>query len=365
MGEKCTECDERLSRLLDGDLGPKELSSVEEHLRVCADCRTELEALRRTAEAVRGLPQWSAPEGFAESVMARVEATASTPNLVKMLWARALPVAALFLVIVGLLVIIRPNGIFRDEPSPQLAMRRPVAENDGASEARPMPATRSVARVREREPAEQKALTGGAGPHKLEADAAFGVGPALRRRAETPTGPEAPPMGQPQQVLTMLSQDPTAVVSRVIDLARHNRVRGRLVFGRNDELDLYLEVPPERYYAFMRAAAELAPPERQMLRNTRAGQDVFFRQAAQDYEYFLVADRQVEDAEGERRSKGTEALGMAPSAIEGAREKSRTHAMDAADELASLRTPAQRQSLLPAKPIALRVLIQPAPVDEH
>lgn len=62
--------DDRLSALLDDELGEREALAVTRHLAGCAGCRDELEELRRTRAALRDLPQVEAPLSFmVESVV--------------------------------------------------------------------------------------------------------------------------------------------------------------------------------------------------------------------------------------------------------------------------------------------------------
>ena len=55
---------ELLSSFMDGALGDADGARVDEHLKLCEDCRLELEALRRVSKAVGGLPKVRLPDGF-------------------------------------------------------------------------------------------------------------------------------------------------------------------------------------------------------------------------------------------------------------------------------------------------------------
>lgn len=55
---------EALSALLDGQLAGRKLDAVQAHVASCDVCRDRLEALRRTREALRALPQAEAPRSF-------------------------------------------------------------------------------------------------------------------------------------------------------------------------------------------------------------------------------------------------------------------------------------------------------------
>ncbi len=65
---------------LEGELSLVERGAVDAHLAGCAACAEELRALRETVSQVRGLPDPEVPRGFAEAVMARVEAGDGRPQ---------------------------------------------------------------------------------------------------------------------------------------------------------------------------------------------------------------------------------------------------------------------------------------------
>jgi anti-sigma factor RsiW len=80
MSEPSRHPTDALQLLLDGHLSGEPREAVEAHLRGCARCRREFEAMRRVKWAVReGLPQHPLPKGLAERVSA---ALASEPVLV-------------------------------------------------------------------------------------------------------------------------------------------------------------------------------------------------------------------------------------------------------------------------------------------
>jgi anti-sigma factor RsiW len=55
-GRPCPKADERLSALADGALPPVEADRVLAHVAGCADCRTVLDAERRTKQLIADLP---------------------------------------------------------------------------------------------------------------------------------------------------------------------------------------------------------------------------------------------------------------------------------------------------------------------
>lgn len=62
---------ERLSALLDGELGPAEQAELQAHLAACAACAAELEELALVGQAARELDE-PAPEGYFDELPARV-----------------------------------------------------------------------------------------------------------------------------------------------------------------------------------------------------------------------------------------------------------------------------------------------------
>jgi len=104
MRPECERFRGRFSDYLDGELGERERREVDGHLSGCAQCRAELALLRRTVEAVRNAGAPAAPAGFADRVLdaIRRESAPREPIAVA-IWGRLVPVAAMFLLVVGLL----------------------------------------------------------------------------------------------------------------------------------------------------------------------------------------------------------------------------------------------------------------------
>ncbi len=57
-------CQEDLSAYLDGELTPRERAQVERHLDTCAQCRSDVEALRHTVDLLRMVPTVKPPRSF-------------------------------------------------------------------------------------------------------------------------------------------------------------------------------------------------------------------------------------------------------------------------------------------------------------
>ncbi len=57
-------CQEDLSACLDGQLTPRDRARVQRHLKECAECRAELDALRHTVSLLRAVPVLKPPRSF-------------------------------------------------------------------------------------------------------------------------------------------------------------------------------------------------------------------------------------------------------------------------------------------------------------
>lgn len=68
----CRDAREWLSDLLDDALEPDRRVEVQAHLASCAECRVELDRLRATVAALRGLDPARAPAGFVDRVVQRM-----------------------------------------------------------------------------------------------------------------------------------------------------------------------------------------------------------------------------------------------------------------------------------------------------
>ncbi|MCK4375871.1 MAG: zf-HC2 domain-containing protein [Candidatus Brocadiae bacterium] len=131
MSAECEGHRQRFSEYLDDALDQAERDALEAHVAECAACRRELDVWRRTIGAVAGLPVHRPAAGFADRVVRRLSVRAPQRPLVTLLWSRALPVAAMLLVVLGLVFSIHGNGIFkRDAERLELALARPAAPED-------------------------------------------------------------------------------------------------------------------------------------------------------------------------------------------------------------------------------------------
>ena len=90
---------ELLSAYIDGELSPQEKALVEGHLRECADCRQELETLRRTVAILRDAPRPALPRSFVirRADLEKAPALSRAPAFLRV--AAALGAAAFVLVV--------------------------------------------------------------------------------------------------------------------------------------------------------------------------------------------------------------------------------------------------------------------------
>jgi anti-sigma factor (TIGR02949 family) len=136
MAAECGQHRDRFSEYLDGELDGQARAALEAHVAGCAECRQELDALRRTVQAVRDLPAEPAPMGLTEDVLTRLRAEAPGRGAVLVLWSRVLPVAAMLLVVVGLVFSVSRNGLFEGPAEgPRLAMKVPAVHDEMAEVA--------------------------------------------------------------------------------------------------------------------------------------------------------------------------------------------------------------------------------------
>jgi anti-sigma factor (TIGR02949 family) len=74
----CTEVREDLSAYYDGEMPAADRERIDAHLRDCADCLRELDALKRVNEVYQQLAPVGAPDGFEEGVRAEAQRGPST-----------------------------------------------------------------------------------------------------------------------------------------------------------------------------------------------------------------------------------------------------------------------------------------------
>jgi len=141
MKAECGQHRERFGEYLDGEMPEADRSALQAHVAECAECRRELSLLQQTIRAVSELPERTAPVGFRERVTRSLVAGGAQAQgrRIIVLCARALPVAAMLTLVLGLLVYV-PGRTPTSGPAEarHLAMARRVPEPEA-------PATRAAA----------------------------------------------------------------------------------------------------------------------------------------------------------------------------------------------------------------------------
>jgi anti-sigma factor RsiW len=72
--QRCTKIENKLMEYLDGRAKPVERRAVENHLSVCAECRTRAEEFRMISEVLDELPVFSPSPAFDASLRSRIAA---------------------------------------------------------------------------------------------------------------------------------------------------------------------------------------------------------------------------------------------------------------------------------------------------
>lgn len=128
---RCAEFEERIARYVGGDLGPEEGASVEQHLRVCAEC----------AELARGLDDDRAWLASRPPETAEVDFVAMRRSIRREIarprrgW-KWLAAAAAILLAVGVGSTVRRAPVER-RPLPPVAARKEPAVRPAVTEPRP------------------------------------------------------------------------------------------------------------------------------------------------------------------------------------------------------------------------------------
>lgn len=83
---ECPETKKRLSEYIDGVLDAGKTAQIEKHLKACADCRSELEALERLIQTLGSMDTLKAPEGFMAEVHERIKRRSWLSGISKILF---------------------------------------------------------------------------------------------------------------------------------------------------------------------------------------------------------------------------------------------------------------------------------------
>ena len=150
--EHCEDYLELISAGIDGQLTGEELQKLNDHLARCPDCRALYDIMAENDAALAGLGDCEPPEGFAQSVMERIQAERAPGKIVSLFrrpqFKKAMTAAACALLCIG--VVRFSNGFFlmgsspaeasggmevtgNAAPSSSLFMGSPSAGGDAAS----------------------------------------------------------------------------------------------------------------------------------------------------------------------------------------------------------------------------------------
>lgn len=155
----CPQALENLSAHLDNALDSATREELEEHLRSCGRCQSELDALRACVEAVSSMDRISAPSGFLTKVHERIDEGSGWKRLLGKLmlpWRVKIPlhaagvVAAVILIMLMLPARETTKRVLEapEQPAPEISLEtpRPAAPPQHAQEThQPSPITAGMA----------------------------------------------------------------------------------------------------------------------------------------------------------------------------------------------------------------------------
>lgn len=120
------EIRDKFSPLLDGELSPEERAEVEQALSEDADLLRELDGLKRVDDLYRALPRAAAPNGFENSVKARLRSNVRPFSTTPWHLRRLVPAMAAAIVLVSAVAIVwfqtqsGPRGTFKVASQPSI-----------------------------------------------------------------------------------------------------------------------------------------------------------------------------------------------------------------------------------------------------
>jgi hypothetical protein len=121
---RCREVIPLLHLHAEGELSPGLRRGVEEHLAACGRCASELEEVRRYAEALRTLRPVAAPPDLLERVRRKLESPSAVHRLGELLFyppGRKLPLGAAALLAAAVLVVVISMPLEKREEGPPVA----------------------------------------------------------------------------------------------------------------------------------------------------------------------------------------------------------------------------------------------------
>ena len=144
---QCDKWKNFICALLDDELGPVERQSLQQHLQQCLDCRRYQQEMEKTVMALRQVPRFSVPEGFAAAVTHRALQRRRPGFRPLLRW--SLRLAAVFLLAVSVVPLLligvhqwsRQREIANKSPSisPQISCKKTTAARPGSHPVKPSP----------------------------------------------------------------------------------------------------------------------------------------------------------------------------------------------------------------------------------
>ncbi len=166
---KCDDIKLLLAEYLDGELPSGDAVRVKEHLRTCADCREELQFLKKYMKNIESFPTLKAPDDFLERIHQKIDVPKRGALVKKLFFPLRIKipmeVAALLALAVTGLLLFNPfkQGVLEykaEEPSPGIARENDESAGDRKMARREMmpEATkdRQKARVKDSDAAAEK-----------------------------------------------------------------------------------------------------------------------------------------------------------------------------------------------------------------
>jgi anti-sigma factor RsiW len=83
---RCEKVRLTIDAYVSGDLAPRDLAAIEEHVRTCDGCRREAEVARRLVALGQALPAPPVPDGFAQRVQTLARQRIARPTFTVPIW---------------------------------------------------------------------------------------------------------------------------------------------------------------------------------------------------------------------------------------------------------------------------------------
>lgn len=147
----CDDYAALLDLYVDGELSPEEMSRVQEHLDRCPGCRAYVDDALAIRAAFPDVEDVEVPMGFAEDVMARIQAEAGSKKKQSTPWRKVLPTLVACCAVVILLRSV--SGMFSGRKASSTAMdaAAPAMTMESASEEKSEAAMEEPAAMMDRQ----------------------------------------------------------------------------------------------------------------------------------------------------------------------------------------------------------------------